>query len=269
MHIHKLVRSSIFSDNETDELTSIQIDVLGGHARIGALIILNGNPLEKILLEIVWPNQSNPIPCICADGAANLLFELPTSQEKHVPSHIVGDLDSATQSVLAHYAKHGTKIVEMKSQNSNDFHKALKVAQQSNTLIADLNLPILIIGGMHGRMDQTLSNMNELYKCAQRGTTAYWLSTTNVVMVLTPGSHTIQLGDDGVGTKCGLIPIGGRVQSVTTSGLRWDMQKQALTFGMFNLVSSSNEAARDTVTIETSDPVLWTMEPRRIPTREQ
>lgn len=230
---------------------------------VGALVLLNGESLEESLLDLVWPTESvDPtIPYICTDGAANLLFTMESersSLQKRVPSHIVGDLDSVTQTVREHYAKLGTKIVEIESQDSNDFHKALNIAMQT-ARVADQNLPIIVIGGMAGRMDQTLANINELYACAERGVPTYWVSTANLATMLPPGSHAIHLGSSGVGAKCGLIPIGGAVASVTTRGLRWDMKNQALGFGTHKLVSSSNEAVQGTVTIETSDPVLWTL----------
>ena len=63
---------------------------------------------------------------------------------------------------------------------------------------------------------------------------------------------------DVEGPHCGLIPVGGAVQRVTTTGLTWNLSGQRLAFG--ELVSSSNLLQDDVVSIETSDPVLWTVE---------
>ena len=59
----------------------------------------------------------------------------------------------------------------------------------------------------------------------------------------------------------GLLPVGGRCDSVSTTGLRWDLDEQAMEFG--GLVSSSNELLRGKggamqVDVATSDPLLWT-----------
>lgn len=103
-------------------------------------------------------------------------------------------------------------------------------------------------------MDQTLSNINQLY-CHAAERKLYWLSTQNLVTILSAGKHAIHV-DSGV--KCGLIPVGGRVENVTTEGLKWDMSEQCLEYG--GLVSSSNEAVSPVITVETSHRVLFTVE---------
>jgi thiamine pyrophosphokinase len=44
---------------------------------------------------------------------------------------------------------------------------------------------------------------------------------------------------EGRNPTCGLLPIGGRVEAVTTTGLKWNLDHQALDFA--GLVSSSNQ----------------------------
>lgn len=54
--------------------------------------------------------------------------------------------------------------------------------------------------------------------------------------------------------------------SVTTAGLRWDMDAQPLALGTF--VSSSNQIASGgtEVCVMTSDPVVWSMEVKEVST---
>jgi thiamine pyrophosphokinase len=67
------------------------------------------------------------------------------------------------------------------------------------------------------------------------------------------------------GPICGLLPMAGKCRSATTTGLRWNLEKQALEMG--GLISTSNEFASPSpsassrevvVTVENSDPLLWT-----------
>lgn len=232
---------------------------------IGALIILDGSPLSFPLLDRLWPPASPPkYPVICADGAANLLFdslELGKAFKDRIPTHIVGDLDSVRDDVRARYAAEGTAIQEFPSQNNTDFHKAIAVALASRD---NAGRPIVVIGGMgsQSRMDQQIGNLHELYKCAEKGLDVYWLSPANVLMMLTAGKHRIDVDASCEGPMCGLLPIGSAVQSVTTRGLKWDVTDQAMTFGLGGLVSTSNEIVEQFVSIETSQPLLWTCEMR-------
>ena len=60
------------------------------------------------------------------------------------------------------------------------------------------------------------------------------------------------------GAKSGLVPIDGACRRVVSSGLIWDLAEgMELRFGV--LISTSNEATGDVVTVQTEKPLLWTM----------
>ena len=68
------------------------------------------------------------------------------------------------------------------------------------------------------------------------------------------GAHVLEAM---VGSACGLIPIAGPCDDVTTSGLQWDVAHQRLSFG--GLISTSNRAAQPQVRVVADGPLLWTM----------
>lgn len=247
--------------------------VLQGQDQIGALVILNGPSLSYKLLSLVWPrvDSTTNCPIVCADGGANLLYDTTKSYrdnseegrsrglEEWIPSHIVGDLDSLRPEVQQWYEARGTKIVRDENENMHDFEKSLIAASD---LRAESELPTVVLGGHGGRMDQTLGNLNTLYSWAERKHTLYWLEEKNVVLALHEGKHHINIDASSEGPSCGLVPIGKPVASVSTDGLKWNLNSQKLAFGKDGLVSTSNCIVEQVVIVEISDPLIWTCELR-------
>lgn len=233
----------------------LQNAFLDGTFQPGAVIILNGEPLEPSVLDAVWPpSLATPAcPVLCADGGANLLHTLLTSPSggaRRAPTHIVGDLDSLTASTRAYFVARGASVLERPDQDANDFEKALTVVDDAG------GSPVAVLGGMAGRLDQTLANVQQLYCAAGRGLHVVWISGRNLACVLPPGVHVVEAP---TGSKCGLLPVAGPVREVRTAGLRWNING-SLAFGPGGLVSSSNETAAARLEVETSDAMLWTVE---------
>jgi len=189
---------------------------------------------------------------LCADGGANRLFEFwhnnPEQRKKFLPQAIVGDLDSILPDVRSFYSKLGCSIVHIKEQDSTDLSKCLNYIDEQKD--------VLILGGMGGNFTQELSNLNALYENKPRRIVL--LSDENVLFLLKPGKHVIACQPL---TKVGLIPLGERCEEATTTGLKWNLKRQALQFG--GLVSSSNEMVENRATIEVSHPLLWTCDFRK------
>ncbi len=82
--------------------------------------------------------------------------------------------------------------------------------------------------------------------------------------LLEPGRlHRIRVAADDrvvMGPTCGLIPLGGKVRSVTTTGLVWNLSDEPLEMGVRISTSNSLAPGASEVTVTVSEPILWTCE---------
>jgi thiamine pyrophosphokinase len=210
-----------------------------------ALIVLNSplrlpNPLfDKV--------KTSCRLCIAADGGANRLYK-----GSYTPDLIVGDLDSIEQSVRDHYSSKGVTIIQDPCQDSNDLDKALQQAVQHSDIDN-----IIIWGAFGGRFDQEMASIQALFKWNHLHFRLVLLNEHNCAVLLNTGHHTIEL-QHHMGRTCGLIPMGGPCESVTTTGFEWDLNQQSMEFG--GLVSTSNRLTGTHATVETSHALLLTIQ---------
>uniref|UniRef100_A0A8C4QN85 Thiamine pyrophosphokinase 1 n=1 Tax=Eptatretus burgeri TaxID=7764 RepID=A0A8C4QN85_EPTBU len=190
-----------------------------------ALMILN-QPLSSMeCIKILWQKA---VIKVCVDGGANRLHDLAGSErERFIPDFISGDLDSAFPTVLEFY------------KNKVDI--------------------ILAVGGLGGRFDQIMASIETL--CHMQTADAppiIVIQQNSLACLLLPGSHTLSVNTGIEKGWCGLIPIDGSCDHVTTSGLKWNLVDQRLQFGV--LVSTSNTLDGSGIVHVTTDaPLLWTM----------
>lgn len=246
-----------------------------------AVILLNKALSEDNLKSVMhwWCHASVRL---CVDGATNTFHQLmyhhqpspppppgTTNTTHHpcpLPDVISGDFDSILPNLLKLYAAKGVSIVPTPDQDETDFTKALRVlADLLKKQQSGVSHILVMAGSNNNRFDHVLAIVATLYKAQEI------LSVPVVVVwggslfwVLTAGRHRIQVPPelclDSSDSWCGLVPV-GQPATVTTTGLKWNLDEQTLAFGQ--LVSTSNTyqlpPCGGEVTVTTSGPLLWTM----------
>lgn len=257
-------------------------DHFGGVDDRLVLVILNtkGEGESDALFRHLWESATLRV---CADGGANRLHDSfddhnedrdgdsvnDTAEQRRarfVPDVIVGDLDSLRPEVAAYYQALGTEVKIYADQDHNDFEKCLLeiegrlgAGKSTAATAAPTKATVIGLGAFGGRFDHEMAAMSVLHTYTSRFSRLVLMGAGNIAFLLAPGlRHVIQPDARFEGPTVGLIPIGGACRSVTTNGLKWNLQAGRLEFGV--LVSSSNCVVGEEVTIVTDAPLVWTAE---------
>lgn len=244
-----------------------------------AIIVLN-RPIsaEKDLIECLWNHGENHSvigeepgsdlrPFLAAfritvDGGTNRwlrwLRRHNLDAKLEQPNLITGDMDSCSEESIAFF--HRSRVIPTVDQDETDFTKSLRVLAP---YIAELALKnVVVLCETSGRMDQILANINTLFKNQQQPPQwnqlpAFILSANSLSWLLSEGRHTIDIPETVKNFWCALVPF--EPTTVTTAGLKWNLQDHVLRFG--GMVSTSNkyDSTADTVEVTTDKPVLWSM----------
>ena len=125
-------------------------------------------------------------------------------------------------------------------------------------------LDVAIFAGLGGRADQSFSLVNQLYlkpsSQSARGIGEFYILAAESMIFLLEGGENVILAPVGPGLftpDTGIIPV-GRPSVITTSGFEWDVTGWPTEFG--GQVSTSNHIVSDSVVVETSERVLFTLE---------
>ena len=153
----------------------------------------------------------------------------------------------------------GSVVIQDKDQEYNDLDKCLHhIAATSKGQCNKTS--IVILGGYGSRFDQEIATIHALYKWAHKFQRIVLLSESNSTELLTAGwLHKIPIrGALKNGNTCGLLPLGGKVNCITTTGLVWNLNEEFLELGQ--RISTSNMVLEDAeeVTVTCSEDLLWT-----------
>eukprot|EP00539_Tryblionella_compressa_P014713 CAMPEP_0178831896 /NCGR_PEP_ID=MMETSP0746-20121128/9700_1 /TAXON_ID=913974 /ORGANISM="Nitzschia punctata, Strain CCMP561" /LENGTH=271 /DNA_ID=CAMNT_0020494159 /DNA_START=172 /DNA_END=987 /DNA_ORIENTATION=+ len=254
------------------DVVSFSSPIYGPKHETTVLVILNSpivsrNGARNEWFDQLWESSDEQI---CADGGANRLYAY---SKDYIPNRIRGDLDSLDPAVRTYYEERKVRVVEQDHcQDTNDLDKALQVYGNNGAN----SCRVVVYGAFGGRFDQEMASFAALYKWAPTFHWQMYLYSDETCAFLVPAGKqceirlpfydTCNLQDDkamqqttGEGPTCGLIPLGCRCESITTSGLKWDLDGSIPTeFG--GLVSTSNRVMKPVVEILASHPIVFTAE---------
>ncbi|KAI0033560.1 thiamine pyrophosphokinase Thi80 [Vararia minispora EC-137] len=241
------------------------LDISASHDKPIALIILN-QPFSRPLLERLWRSASWRA---CADGGANRLYDVLALHQatpdatQFLPDVIKGDLDSLRNEVRAHYTAIGVPVVQDKDEYTTDLMKcveSLEELESPNSITHD----IVLLGGLSGRLDQTIHTLSYLHKLRHTGRRVFAVTDDNIGWVLDVGEHIIKIDHNTLGPTCGLLPVGVESAVISTRGLVWDLDESVSSFD--GLMSTSNHLIPgQDVWVRTSRPIFWSVELRSFP----
>jgi len=242
-----------------------------------AVIALNSPDLSCALFHQLWTTADVRV---CADGGANRVFDsLPAEQRDGsadwLPHAVKGDIDSLRSDVRAYLERRGVRVVHDPDQDTHDLEKCLVwlakrqadggggggggigAAGDEDATPHATKFTVAICGAFGGRLDQEMANINMLFRPTVFRQLV--LLSLDSAALLMPAGKSVFVHEPAYQTHtCGLIPIGGACEQVSSTGLQWNLSAQRLAFG--ELVSSSNKIIAPEVEVNTSHGLMWTVQ---------
>lgn len=192
------------------------------------------------MVELVLSRMDTPY-VLCADGGALNAVKLG-----YTPQTIIGDLDSLTSDQLLEFEAKGISIIRHPAEkDETDLELALYWCIEHDAK------RIIIVGGLGGRFDQTLANIYLLSLPELQNIHIEVVEDNQSIQLLRPGEHQVY---GHVGDTISLIPIGDRVQGITTTALKYPLKNEDLLLGPARGVS--NVMNRDQAAVSIRDGLL-------------
>lgn len=189
-----------------------------------AVILCDGDIPKKAIIK---QELSDAELFIAADDGANRAKELGFQ-----PDVIIGDLDSYTVT-----GNEKALVIKDEGQETNDLEKALAYALKRSARSA------IVFGATGKRLDHTLKNLSVLLQFDSRFDSIVLVDDyAEVKIIHSPYKELFEIG-----TIISLFPLSGKVEGITTKGLKYPLTNEALENGVRD--GSSNEAVEESVEI--------------------
>jgi len=206
--------------------------------RQSVLIFANGIMADP---EQARPYLARAAAVIAADGGLRHLLALD-----HRPDVLVGDLDSLPLGVESELDSWATEVVRHPpAKNETDLELALLLAHERYPAAE-----IIVLGGFGGRLDMTLANVLLSAHPRLLGHPVRFVEGRETAWLVRDWTAI----DGRPGDAVSLIPVGGPVRLIATTGLRWPLRAETLEFGPARGIS--NEMTTGRATVELTDGLL-------------
>ena len=175
------------------------------------VIVSGGSINDSFAMQMI--EKIKPDCVIGVDSGLNFLY-----RNQVVPTHIVGDFDSVSPEVIAHY----------KSLDDITIREFNPVKDATDTeiavcLAAELGVKELFLLGATGtRLDHVMANVQMLKIALEQGIKAYILDECNRISVWEKQIHLCK--EESFGTYFSLFPLGGDVEDVSIEGAKYPLE---------------------------------------------
>lgn len=201
-----------------------------------ALIFANGDVQDGAMVRRAIEDNKNSI-VVAADGGSRIAHHF------NLPIHtIIGDMDSVSSDMLNALVVEGTQVRRFPPEKDfTDLELALTY------VVEELNIrSISIVGGLGGRIDQTLANIYLLSLPILSTCDVYMVAGKQSLRLLTSGQYVIS---GASGDTISLIPIGGSVKGIYTENLYYPLRNETLYFGPARGISNVMEDEKASISI--------------------
>lgn len=197
---------------QTEQASPIMAPVIGSDERVETAVVFAGG-------DAVDPGRFAPLPdalLVAADGGLAQALALGV----HVDV-VVGDMDSVDLADLDRAVAAGATVVRHpRKKDATDLELALTYVKGKGCRRA------IVIGGLGGRIDHFLGNALLLASPVLTGMDVRWLTGNEVLAVVRSGEDLTTPCEPG--QIVSLLPLGGPVAGVHTSGLAWPLAGETL-----------------------------------------
>lgn len=202
-----------------------------------ALVFANGDMNDGPRVRQALADAPDAL-VVAADGGARIAEAFGL----HIDL-IVGDMDSVTDETLARLTADGTEVERHPAhKDETDLELALTRAVERGARW------LRIIGGLGGRLDQSLSNVYLLGLPVLSGCDVALVAERYEARLLLPGTTTIR---GAVGDTVSLLPLSGEASGIRTEHLDYPLRDESLLFGPARGISNVTNDTVARVTFST------------------
>jgi len=198
------------------------------------LILCNGLPPSQGLFESFFGKSDL---FIAADGGGNVARNLGST-----PDYVIGDLDSFREVPGEH-----VQVIHDPDQETNDLEKALELADTQGAH------SVSVLGATGYRLDHTLKNLSVMKKYDDRFESLKAHDDFGQTFLL-PRTF---ISDLEIGTILSLFPLSGRVNGITTRGLKFPLDDESLENGIRDGLSNEIVGSPVEITYQSGDLFLF------------